>query len=157
MGGVVPLGYRVEARKLLVDEPEAALVRRIFARYLELGSLPALQRELRERGIRTRSGQLTSGKIIGDVPLTNRALAYVLKNRHYLGELNHRGKSYPGDHAAIVPVDLFEAVQRKLADNLNRLTLDECRRMGTNARHVFESTFQIDRFLNTLMSCYERP
>ena len=44
-----------------------------------------------------------------------------------------------------------------LADNLNRLTLDECRRMGANARHVFESTFQIDRFLNTLMSCYERP
>ena len=50
MGGVVPLGYRVEARKLLVDEPEAVLVRRIFARYLELGSLPALQRELREEG-----------------------------------------------------------------------------------------------------------
>ena len=120
MGGVVPLGYRVEARKLLVDEPEAVLVRRIFARYLELGSLPALQRELREEGIRTRSRQLASGKIIGDVPLTNGPLAYILKNRHYLGELNHRGKSYPGDHAAIVPVDLFEAVQRKLAENLNR-------------------------------------
>jgi DNA invertase Pin-like site-specific DNA recombinase len=120
MGGVVPLGYRVEARKLLVDESEAALVRLIFARYLELGSLQALQRELRERGVHTRSRQLTSGKIIGDVPLTNGPLAYILKNRHYLGELNHKGKSYPGDHAAIVPVDLFEAVQRKLAENLNR-------------------------------------
>ncbi|WP_348273251.1 recombinase family protein [Methylocapsa sp. D3K7] len=120
MGGVVPLGYRVEARKLLVDEPEAVHVRRIFARYLELGSLPALQRELREEGIRTRSRQLASGKIIGDVSLTNGPLAYILKNRHYLGELNHKGKSYPGDHAAIIPVDLFEAVQRKLAANLNR-------------------------------------
>ncbi len=120
MGGVVPLGYRVEARKLLVDEPEAVLVRRIFTRYLELGSLPALQRELREEGIRTRSRQLASGKLIGDVPLTNGPLAYILKNRHYLGELNHRGKSYPGDHAAIISVDLFEAVQRKLAENLNR-------------------------------------
>ena len=50
MGGVVPLGYRVEARKLLVEEPEADLIRRIFSRYLELGSLPALQGELRERG-----------------------------------------------------------------------------------------------------------
>jgi site-specific DNA recombinase len=120
MGGVVPLGYRVEARKLLVEESEAALVRRIFARYLELGSLPALQRELREQGIRTRSRQLTSGKIIGDVSLTNGALAYILKNRLYLGELNHRGSSYPGDHEAIIPVDLFEAVQQKLAANLNR-------------------------------------
>jgi glycosyltransferase involved in cell wall biosynthesis len=43
-----------------------------------------------------------------------------------------------------------------LADNLNRLTPDECHRMGKNARHVFEGTFQIDRFLTTLMSCYER-
>jgi DNA invertase Pin-like site-specific DNA recombinase len=120
MGGVVPLGYRVEARKLWVDEPEAVLVRRIFARYLELGSLPALQRELREEGIRSRSRQLASGKLIGDVFLTNGPLAYILKNRHYLGELNHKGKSYPGDHASIIPVDLFEAVQRKLAENLNR-------------------------------------
>lgn len=120
MGGVVPLGYRVEARKLLVDAPEAILVRLIFARYLELGSLPALQRELRERCIRTRSRQLTSGRIIGGVPLTNGPLAHILKNRLYLGELNHRGKSYPADHAAIIAVDLFEAVQRKLAENLNR-------------------------------------
>jgi DNA invertase Pin-like site-specific DNA recombinase len=76
MGGVVPLGYRVETRKLLVNEPEVDLVRRIFMRYLELGSLPALQRELREEGIRTRSRQLASGKLIGDVPLTNGPLAY---------------------------------------------------------------------------------
>lgn len=54
-------------------------------------------------------------------------------------------------------VILRELTGRCLAENLNRLTLDECRRMGANARHVFESTFQIDRFLNTLMSCYERP
>jgi glycosyltransferase involved in cell wall biosynthesis len=53
-------------------------------------------------------------------------------------------------------VILRELTGKCLADNLNRLTLDECRRMGTNARHVFESTFQIDRFLNTMMSCYER-
>jgi glycosyltransferase involved in cell wall biosynthesis len=44
-----------------------------------------------------------------------------------------------------------------LAENLNRLTLDECQRMGANARHVFENTFQIDRFLKTMMNCYERP
>ena len=48
MGGVVPLGYKVESRKLLVDEVEAETVRLIFRRYLELGSLPALQRDLRE-------------------------------------------------------------------------------------------------------------
>ena len=54
VGGVVPLGYRVENRKLLVDEAEAPVVRLIFERYLALGSLSALQTELRHRGIVTR-------------------------------------------------------------------------------------------------------
>ncbi|WP_235362747.1 glycosyltransferase family 4 protein [Burkholderia sp. A9] len=44
---------------------------------------------------------------------------------------------------------------RCLAENLNRLTEEECRRMGGNARHVFEQTFRIDRFLKSLMQTYE--
>jgi hypothetical protein len=42
VGGVVPLGYEVQDRKLLVDEEEAKIVRLTFERYLALGSLPAL-------------------------------------------------------------------------------------------------------------------
>ena len=38
MGGTPPLGYDVQERKLIVNEPEAALVRDIFARYAETGS-----------------------------------------------------------------------------------------------------------------------
>ena len=37
-GGVPPFGYRVENRKLLVDQAAAAHVRWIFARFLEIGS-----------------------------------------------------------------------------------------------------------------------
>ena len=51
VGGVVPLGYEVRDKKLVVDEAEASTVRMIYERYLALGSLPALQRELRARGI----------------------------------------------------------------------------------------------------------
>ena len=123
MGGVVPLGYRVKDRKLLVDEREAETVRLIYERYLALGSIPALQRDLRERGIRSRARVLTSGKNVGDVPLTNGPLSHLLKNRMYLGELNHRGASYKGEHPAIVSEELFEAVQAKLAANLNRRDL----------------------------------
>src|ERR1700744_264569 len=39
MGGVVPLGYRVQDRKLIVDRQEATTVRMIFERYLTLGAL----------------------------------------------------------------------------------------------------------------------
>ncbi|MEY2717569.1 MAG: hypothetical protein RL539_601, partial [Pseudomonadota bacterium] len=38
MGGMPPLGYDVVERKLLINEPEADLVRYIFRRYAEHGS-----------------------------------------------------------------------------------------------------------------------
>ena len=123
MGGVVPLGYKVDARKLLVDEAEAETVRLIFQRYLDLGSLPALQRDLREQGVLTRSRVLASGRIIGGVALSNGPLSHMLKNRMVLGEINHKGASYKSDHPAIVAAELFEAVQARLAQNLNRTDL----------------------------------
>jgi site-specific DNA recombinase len=122
MGGVVPLGYRVEERKLVIDEGEAKIVRQIFERYLALQSIPALQRELREQGVVTRARMFTSGRSVGAVPLTNGPLSYILKNRHYLGEINHKDCSWPGEHAAIVDTALFNAVQTKLAEKLNRST-----------------------------------
>jgi site-specific DNA recombinase len=118
VGGVVPLGYQVKDRKLIVNEEEAASVRLIFARYLDLGSLPALQRELRERGIISRRRTLSSGRAIGGRTLTNGPLAYMLRNRMYLGEINHRDKSYPGEHQRIIDERLFEAVRAKLTGNL---------------------------------------
>src|SRR3954463_14833105 len=119
VGGSVPLGYQVRDRKLLIREDEAATVRLIFERYLALGSLPALQRELRQRGIVTRRRRLSSGRTIGGVPLSNGPLAHVLRHRGYLGELNHRGASYPGEHAPIMAPMVFEAVQEKLTANRN--------------------------------------
>jgi hypothetical protein len=46
MGGVVPLGYRAENRKLVIDAEQANIVRWFFRRYLELKSVPALIDEL---------------------------------------------------------------------------------------------------------------
>ena len=117
VGGVVPLGYEVRDRKLIVNEEEAATVRLIFSRYLDLGSLSTLQRDLRERGIVTRRRTLSSGRAIGGRALTNGPLAHMLRNRTYLGEINHRDKSYRGEHAPIIDPRLFEAVQTKLTEN----------------------------------------
>ncbi|ULO23808.1 recombinase family protein [Methylocystis sp. SB2] len=118
MGGVAPLGYRVEDRKLVVDATEAAIVRSIFERYLALGSMLSLLAELRERGVRTRRRTLSSGREIGGIFFTKGPLAHLLKNRMYLGELNHRGQSYPADHAPIIDRETFEAVQARLTQNL---------------------------------------
>ncbi|HEX4767715.1 MAG TPA: recombinase family protein, partial [Lichenihabitans sp.] len=120
VGGVVPLGYLVQDRKLVIDEAEAATVRLVFERYLALGSLPALQRDLRERNIVTRQRILATGRVMGGVPMTNGPLDHMLRNRMYLGELNHRDSSYPGEHAPIVDRDLFDAVQARLTANLGQ-------------------------------------
>jgi DNA invertase Pin-like site-specific DNA recombinase len=109
MGGHVPFGYRVEKRRLVIDPEEAPVVRQIFARYLVLGSLPALQRELRQQGIRTRLRRRASGEASRDIPFTNGPLAHLLRNRVYRGEINHRGKSHPGDHDTIIDEGLFQA------------------------------------------------
>jgi DNA invertase Pin-like site-specific DNA recombinase len=115
MGGHVPLGYRVENRKLAVDEAEAAHVRLIFERYLALGSLTPLLQELRERGITSKQRMLATGKIRGGIPFTRGPVAYLLKNRTYLGEILHRGQRYEGEHEAIISRELFDAVKEQLA------------------------------------------
>jgi DNA invertase Pin-like site-specific DNA recombinase len=130
VGGVVPLGYEVKDRKLIVNDEEAATVRLIFSRYLDLGSLSTLQRDLRERGIVTRKRTLSSGRAIGGRALTNGPLAHMLRNRMYIGEINHRDKSYPGEHAPIIDPRLFEAVQTKLTENRQGRRL---RRQSSNA------------------------
>ena len=120
MGGAVPFGYRVENRKLAVGEAEASIVRLMFSRYLELGSIPALQRELKATQIRTRVRILSTGRQIGGGFFTGGPAAHILRNRHYLGEINHKGKSWPGEHEAIIDQDLFDRVQAKLTDQRQR-------------------------------------
>jgi DNA invertase Pin-like site-specific DNA recombinase len=114
MGGIVPFGYRVEDRKLLIDKTEAEIVRLIFARYREIGSLPLLIKELASKGIKTRARKLTSGRTVGGIILTTGPLHHMLSNRVYLGEINHKGQSYRGEHEGIVNADLFDAVQENL-------------------------------------------
>src|SRR5205085_12232991 len=55
MGGVPPLGYRAEDRKLVLISDEAEIVRSIFCRYAELGSVRLLKEELEARGINSKS------------------------------------------------------------------------------------------------------
>jgi DNA invertase Pin-like site-specific DNA recombinase len=51
MGGNLPLGYDANGRTLAINPAEAEQVRRIFARYLELGSVHVLRDELEAGGV----------------------------------------------------------------------------------------------------------
>lgn len=114
VGGVVPLGYHAKDRKITIIESEAKTVRHIFKRYLDLGSLNLLLAELRSSGITTRVRPLSSGKTIGGIAFTRGPLAYLLRNRFYVGEVSYRGEVLNGEQQSIVDRKLFDAVQAKL-------------------------------------------
>ena len=114
MGGHVPLGYDVQDRKLIVNEAEAASVRRIFQRFIEVGSATVVARELHREGMRTKQG----------APADKGYLYRLLNNRVYRGEALHKGTAYNGEHEAIIDADLWNRVHtiiqespRKRANN----------------------------------------
>src|SRR5258706_11147332 len=113
VGGMLPLGYEMNDGKIAIVEEEAELVRSIFRRYLELGSVNELVRDLRERNIRTKTRQLSTGATRGGIPFGRGALYYLLSNHFYIGEVKYRNEILPGEQPSIIDRALFEAVRQK--------------------------------------------
>jgi site-specific DNA recombinase len=116
VGGPLPLGYHMKDDKIAVVEDEAERVRLIFRRYLELGGVNALVRDLQARNIRTKSRLLATGATRGGVPFGRGSLFYLLRNRFYVGEVKYKDEILPGEQPAIMDRALFDAVQQKLTD-----------------------------------------
>jgi len=117
MGGNVPLGYDVKDRKLIINETEAKTVRLIFSHYLALVCVKELRIELNRLGIRSKKRRTEAGRNIGGAYFSRGALYHLLRSRVYRGEAVHKGIAHPGEHAAIIDDDLWEAVQVKLTGN----------------------------------------
>jgi site-specific DNA recombinase len=123
VGGNLPLGYEMKDGKIAIVEEEAELVRSIFRRYLELGSVNELLRDLKERNIRTKSRLLSTGVTRGGIPFGRGALYYVLSN-HFYGEVKYKNEILPGEQPPIMDRTLFEAVRQKsLAQWSHRTTV----------------------------------
>ena len=117
MGGVVPIGYRAEARSLQPVPEEAALVQRIFARYLALGSVHRLKAELDGAGLRTPERRHRDGSCSGGAAFSRGKLYALLANPLFIGRIRHHQEVHPGQHPAIVDEALWQAVQDRLAAN----------------------------------------
>jgi site-specific DNA recombinase len=124
VGGNLPLGYEMKDGKIAIVEEEAELVQSIYRRYLELGSVNELLRDLKERNTRTKSRQLSTGATRGGIPFGRGALYYVLSNHFYIGEVKYKNEILPGERPPIMDRTLFEAVRKKsLAQWSHRTTL----------------------------------
>jgi site-specific DNA recombinase len=119
VGGMAPLGYDTKDRKISVNEAEAARVRDIFSSYLRLGSLNLLLSDLRKRGVITKARTLKNGQPVGGIVFTRGSLAYLLRNRFYVGQVVFKGEVLAGEQPAILMQPLFDAVQSKLDQQLN--------------------------------------
>jgi site-specific DNA recombinase len=107
IGGVAPIGYKLENKKLIQDEIYASTVTTIFEKYLELKSVPLLMNYLKYNNIKTRDG-FFFGK---------GSLYHILINKTYIGLVTHKEKSYEGEHKAIIDVETFKKVQKLLEEN----------------------------------------
>lgn len=118
MGGSIPLGYDrhpdPQRRELVVNEPEAEIVRRLFTIYADLGNLRRVEIEAARLGLRPKQGVSPSGAVRGAAPFTRGQLHYLLRNPLYRGRIRHKEQDYPGQHAAIIDEVLWDAVQAKL-------------------------------------------
>ncbi len=106
MGGIAPLGYRAENRRLLIEPDEARVVTKLFKLYIERGAVSAVQKAAEALDLRTRAGKRFS----------KNGLYLLLSNPIYVGHIRHRDAVYPGQHDSIVDQTLFDAVQARLAD-----------------------------------------
>jgi site-specific DNA recombinase len=117
MGGIVPLGYDLKDRKLLINKREAATVREIFEQYLRLGCVSKLKDYLDRSSIRSKTRTSREGRKSGGQKYSRGALYELLRNHIYVGEISHKGQIHLGEHAAILERELFEKVQHMLTEN----------------------------------------
>ena len=107
MGGIVPLGYKVVDRKLLIEESEAVTVRRIFREFLRIGSVLRLEEWLHANNLRTRRGNY----------FVRGPLYTMLRNPLYLGLIRHKSEIYPGEHAGIIDRVTWDEARSLLDQN----------------------------------------
>lgn len=128
-GGSIPMGYRLTKEKSLeIDEETAPIVLEVFTRYNDGEKMTAIANDLSLRGVKSKHG----GKI------TLNIIHHMLKNRRYIGEYRFRDIVHENAFPAIVPLDLFESVQKKMETN-----------QKAPARHKAED----DYILTTKLKC----
>ena len=107
-GGSLPIGYVIDDEQhFQIDPLTAPFVLEAFKRYDGGATMKEVRDVLNAKGVTNqRGGELTFNSI-----------QHMLNNRRYMGEFSYRDVVIPDGIPAIVPQDLFDRVQEKLAKN----------------------------------------
>jgi hypothetical protein len=111
--GLVPLGYEVRDRQLVINPAEAETVRQIFQRYCELGSVRLLKNELDQRGIRSKLRGAKNGARSGGQSFSRGALYTLLEGSGF--ELTEPFENLKGKAQSECPLSAHsQLLQRNL-------------------------------------------
>lgn len=100
-GGTVAYGYKTVKKRLVINDEEAKLLRKIYDLYISTGSLCNVMNTLRTRKIKNRLGQHFS----------KNALYYMLRNINYTGKTRYANRISEGMHPPIIPEEVFNKAQ----------------------------------------------
>ena len=116
-GGIVPIGYDVVDKKLIVNRAEAETVRTIYRKYLALKNVRELRAWLAQQGYRSKVRISRKGIRSGGYPFAKGALYRILQNAVYIGQKEHLKRVYPAEHEPIIDRALWKQVQDVIAAN----------------------------------------
>lgn len=129
------VGFRTNEDGILVPKPdELKLVRLVFRKCRQLGSVGAVLRFLNEQGYRKPKYETKRGTSRGGNRFDKQTVAKLLRNPVYLGKIRYGTRSerdgnggetevpvvYEGKHAPVIDAALFEEVQGILDRNRRR-------------------------------------
>ena len=105
-GGKIVYGYKVENKKVLIDEETANVVRYIYEQYAAGVYVKDIIQDLNNKGI-TRNGY----------PFKMTSVYDMLANEKYIGILRHKDEVFTNIYPRIIPDDIYQIVKRKLEIN----------------------------------------
>ncbi len=106
-GGTLTYGYKVENKHVYIDEDQANVVIEIFTKYANGYMANDIIADLNERGVVNNTGR----------PFLPNAIYKLLHNPKYIGRYEVNGEVYLNIFPPIVPQELFDEVQRRIAHN----------------------------------------
>lgn len=104
-GGNIPLGYKIENKKFVIDPLTAPLVEEIFKRYANGETMREIAEDFKARGLKTAKG--------GD--FNKNSFQRLLTNERYLGVYTYKDVRIEDGMPAIIDPELFNVVQRRIA------------------------------------------
>lgn len=109
LNGRLPYGYRRDGKgedaRIVVDDAQAAIVRRVFDSFVAGESQLSIAQALNRDGVPTQrpGGRWAQG-----------TLSAMLRKHAYVGKVSYKDELLEGTHEPLIPHDLFNRVQRML-------------------------------------------